>query len=314
MEKNLRECITKVIQKHFNTKPKKLTRMKSGICNEVFLVQLGSREVIIRLNSDNDEMKGSEKYIPLFRSHGIKVPEILASDYSKKFIPYYYQIQSKLEGQDIKFVIDSLTPKELKLVAKEIATIFKKLLPLPTNGKFGFVYAQAKGLKKTFAADIRNRLTQPIQWGYSTGVLDAEMERSIKKLFAEHKSYFDSVKSKFYYDDMTSKNVLIYKGKFNGLVDLDGVAYGDHLETVGRIKASWYGTKYGEIYTNAVMGELKLTKKQRAMVTVYAILNRFCWMCENGIQFNSNTKAKVDWKKAMEDKKVITTMSEDLIK
>lgn len=312
MEKNFRENINKIIKKHFQTKPKKIIRMKGGICNEVYLVQLGSREVIIRLNSDNDEMKGSEKHIPLFRSHGIVVPEILASDYSKKFVPYYYQIQSKLEGQEIGTIIDSLTPKQLKLLAKEIANIFKKLLPISTNGKFGFVYAQAKGLKKSLTADIRIRLNASIKCGRSTGVLDSEMEKAIKKVFSDHKSYFDSVKAKFYYDDMSSKNVLIHKGKFSGLVDLDGVSYGDYLQTVGCIKASWYGTKYGETYVNAVKDELKLTKKQRALVTVYAILNRFCWMCENGIQFNANTKAKVDWKKAKEDVFSIKKMFEEI--
>src|SRR3989338_5362815 len=123
---NEEKYITKIIQKHFKTRPKSLVRMKSGICNEVYLVKTNDREVVVRLNENNDEMKGSEKYIPLFRSKGIKVPEIIASDYSKKFIPYYYQIQSKVEGKDINTVIAKLSASQLHALAKEIANIFKK--------------------------------------------------------------------------------------------------------------------------------------------------------------------------------------------
>ncbi|PIR03591.1 MAG: hypothetical protein COV59_05375 [Candidatus Magasanikbacteria bacterium CG11_big_fil_rev_8_21_14_0_20_39_34] len=312
MEKEIKNYITKIIEKHFFCKPQKITRMKSGICNEVYSIKITDREVIIRLNKENDEMKGSEKYIPLFRSKGIKVPEILASDYSKKFVPYYYQIQSKLEGDDINRVIATLSSTQLRVLANEIANIFKKLLVIPTNGKFGFVYGSHKNLKKTLTLDIRKNLKTAIQWGNSTGILDSDMVTKILGIFEGNKKYFDTCASRFYYDDMSSKNILVYKGKFNGLVDLDGVAYGDYLETVGRIMASWYGTKYGKIYTDAVMEKLKLSQKKRKIVLVYAILNRFFWMCENGIQFNQNTKGVINKKKAKQDRRIVLNLIGEL--
>ena len=144
MDKQLEHYIDQIIEKHFGIKPKKILRMKNGICNEVFLLGLDKKEVIIRLNDDEDEMRGSEIYIPLFKSKGIKVPDIITSDYSKKFVPYYYQIQSKIEGEDINKVIHKLSKKQLYSIATEIANIFKKLLPIPTNGKFGFLYGEEK--------------------------------------------------------------------------------------------------------------------------------------------------------------------------
>lgn len=39
--------------------------------------------------------------------------------------------------------------------------------------------------------------------------------------------------------------------------------YGDPLEVVGAIKASWYGTHHGEVYTKAVEDELELTDEQK---------------------------------------------------
>jgi hypothetical protein len=70
---------------------------------------------------------------------------------------------------------------------------------------------------------------------------------------------------------------------------LDGLTQGDPLETVGRIKLSWYGTHRGEVYTNAIMDELSLDAKDRKLVFVCALLNKISWTCENGIQFNQNT-------------------------
>jgi len=312
MEKELQQIVRKVVKKHFDASVRKMTRMKNGLCNEVYVVDLEDQEVVVRLNKDLNEMEGSEVYIPLFRSKGVKVPEILASDYSRRFVPYYYHIQNKLAGENISDVIATLSAKQLGALAGEIANIFKKLQPIPTNGRFGFVYGKAKGLKKTLTSSIRAEISTTIERGHKTGVLDDELERALKDVFKKNKPYFDAARSIFYYDDMSSKNVMVHKGKFNGLVDLDGVAYGDYLETVGRIKASWYGTRHGKIYTDAIMDALKLSKKKREMVVVYAIIHRISWMCENGIQFNQNTSGVVDWKQAKRDRKIAIALLEEL--
>lgn len=44
----------------------------------------------------------------------------------------------------------------------------------------------------------------------------------------------------------------------------------------------------------AVMDELGLAEKERKLVLMYALLNKISWICENGIQFNQNTKPIVD--------------------
>ena len=47
--------------------------------------------------------------------------------------------------------------------------------------------------------------------------------------------------------------MLVHNGKFVAIVDLDTVAYGDPLEGIGRIEASWYATENGKVYTEAVL-------------------------------------------------------------
>ncbi len=114
-----------------------------------------------------------------------------------------------------------------------------------------------------------------------------------------------------YYGDICSKNVMIKNGAFNGLVDLDGLTQGDPLEAIGRIKFSWFGTRHGEAYTLAVMDELELDDEQRTKVILYALINAISWACENGIQFNQNTKTVVDKEKERKDKIIIKALIDE---
>ena len=51
---------------------------------------------------------------------------------------------------------------------------------------------------------------------------------------------------------------------------------------------------------------------QRKLATMYALLNRVYWTCENGVQFNSNTTAQVDWAANRETRKIVRGLFEEL--
>ena len=89
------DFIQKVSMKVFGKVPDQIERMKIGTGNEVYSIQVGNTEYIVRL-SQGDSLKGSAKNIPLFKSKGIEVPNIIAEDYTKELIPWNYQIQTKL--------------------------------------------------------------------------------------------------------------------------------------------------------------------------------------------------------------------------
>lgn len=284
-----------IIKHHFHEPPLNVVRFTTGICNEVFAVTLSQQTVVLRLNKDDTQMRGSEKYIPLFKAHGITVPTILFSDYSKQLIPYSYQITTHLLGKDLGQVISQLSHAELTTIAGEVAHVFKKLDPLPTNGLFGYVYGDDSKLKNSWTEIVQHMANLISEQGSKTGTLNAEWRDRAQTLVTDNTAYFASVQSKFYYDDISSKNILIHNGKFSGLVDLDGVAYGDYLEAIGRIYASWYGTDYGKFYSEQVMTACNLSSEQRQKVVMYALLDRMEWLTENGIQFNQNTSSTVNW-------------------
>lgn len=297
MENNIKDLhhdlVEKIIYKHFNKSPEKIERMKVGLANEVYSVQVEGMEYIVRMNK-KETIKGSGKYIPLFKSKGIKVPELLAEDYSQEFVPYSYQILKKIEGVDIKKVISTLSEEELRNIAKEIVNIINKLNDIPTNGMYGFMGVTERKLVPTMTDFVSSMLAKILERNAETGVVDKEYLTAFAEIVKSFEEYLKNAPSKFYFDDMSSKNVIIHNGKFNGIVDLDVVMYGDYLESIGRIKASWYGTTYGEFYTNAIMEELNLDEKQRRTVTFWALLNAIWWQSELGIKFNENSSTYID--------------------
>lgn len=286
--------------------------MTVGTANEVYKVALADKEVIVRISKYDKFLYGSHNHIPLFKNLGIKVPSILAEDYSKAFIPYHYQVLSLIVGQDIGEVFFTLNDAQLKAIAKEIATIFKKVKTITADGKFGYVYAHKEDLVDSWLEYMVKAVNEAIKRGKQTGVLEPWMEEQLNKLIRDNKSHFEWVKSETYFDDMSSKNVMISNGVFSGLVDLDCLAQGDYLEAVGRIRASWAGTYNGEVYTQAIMEELGLDNEQRRIVSMYGLFNRIFWTCENGIQMNQNTKPGVNLEADKENKKIVKLLSEEL--
>lgn len=306
------EAITQITRKVFGADPDAITRMSNGICNEVYLVAAAGREMIVRLHGEPRYMLGSHNHIPLFKSKGISVPDILAEDYSKTELPFAYQVLTKMEGRDIIDVIDTLNDDQLRAVGGEIANIFRQLSTVPNNGKFGVLWGDDKDLVDSWSAEVARVTKVVIGWGTKTGVIDDELKEILAWINSEYKSYFDNVRPYTYFGDLSSKNVMIDDGRFAGLVDLDSLAQGDPLEAIGRIKASWYGTHYGQVYSDAIMDALNLSAEQRKLVTMYALLNRVFWTCENGVQFNQNTSRKVDQARMKQDKAVVRALNAEL--
>ena len=302
-----------IIEARFDQTPQYIDRIAIGICNEVYRVGLKEREVITRLSPHDRFLMGSHDHIPKFKTLGIPVPDILAEDYSKNLVPFSYQVLSKIDGEDLGQVIETLSDQQLQNLAKEVANIFKKVSTIPASDKFGVIWGGGDNeVSDTWTERMEIWIEESKQRGLSTGVMNGEIAEIAENLYKRYQPYFSSIKPTTYYGDICSKNIMISNGVFSGLVDLDGLTQGDPLEAIGRIKLSWYGTRHGNTYSTAIMDKLGLNQEQRHLSTMYALLNQISWACENGIQFNQNTKAKVDEDKKRRDCLIIKKLASDL--
>lgn len=307
------QMISRVVSSHFKETPKAIKRMTKGICNEVYDVALTDQEIIARLSKEDYFLKGSSYRIPIFKKLGINVPDVLEEDYSKTEIPYSYQFLSKMKGKDIGDVIADLTDEQLQAIAIELSDIMDKVKTIPASDKFGLIWSEEfTELSDTWTERMKIWVAETIERGTKTGIMDDEMRSILENLYEKYEAYFDQIKPVSYLGDISSKNVMIDNGKFVGLVDLDGADQGDPLEAIGRIQASWFGTHHGKVYTEAIMDNQNLNQEQRKIVTMYALLNRISWACENGIKFNQNTNSIIDKKREVEDKKIIGELYKEL--
>ncbi len=106
-EQSYEAMIHLITEERFNQVPQYIDRI--GICNEAYRVGLKEREVIDRLSPHDRFLIGSHDHIPKFRALGIRVPYILAEDYSKNLIPFSYQVLSRIDGEDLGQVIETIS-------------------------------------------------------------------------------------------------------------------------------------------------------------------------------------------------------------
>jgi aminoglycoside phosphotransferase (APT) family kinase protein len=227
-------------------------------------------------------------------------------------VPICYQIQSCVKGTDLGCVIATLNETQLGVIAESVVDIFQKLRPVATNGRFGYIYGDDSGCRDSWSEVIRDLIAEVEHRNAATSVVGAELLRVAKNILNHYQPYFDSVSSTCFYDDISSKNVLVHDGSFTGIVDLDGIAYGDPLEAVGRIKASWFGTRHGHEYLAAIERGLNLTRDPRNVVTAYAVLHRICWLSEKGIQWNRNTSTAIDPEAVKSDNAMIAALRAEM--
>lgn len=218
-------------------------------------------------------------------------------------MPFCYHILSKIDGEDLGIVISRLNKEELKLIAKEISYIFNKFKSLPADDVFGEMSGLDEEKYNTLFEIIKNQQAIILERNLKTGIIDEESMNILEQIIEDYKDYFINAKSGLYYDDICSKNIMIYKRRFNGIVDLDFLMRGDYLEAIGRIMASWYGDKHGEVYIDEIIKQQKLNNNQKKIVKMYAVLHLIYWLSEEGIKFNSNSSGVVDWDNVKKTKK-----------
>lgn len=287
--------IHSIAHMEFGELPQNIIRKTIGMCNEVYELTFDSHACILRMNQEKEFLYGTHKFLPLFQELEIKTPRMIAEDYSKKHVPFCYQIQTKLEGKDLGVVINELNPSQLTGIAREISDIFDKFKTLPRPQSFGGLTGLTEHSTDTLLEEKMNQRNTVLERNKHSKVLDTETLEIYDELLRDFSPYLSQVKPMLYFDDMNSKNVMIHQGQFNGLVDLDFMMKGDYLEVMGTMMSNWYGEEAGECYTREVMRFQQLDAYQQNIVKLYGILNLVLWTSEAGIRFNSNSTGQINW-------------------
>lgn len=304
--------IRQISELTFGTPPLSIAKKTIGICNEVYELTTPDASYIVRMNQQPDILRGTAKFLPLFKRLGILTPDIIAEDYSKSIVPCCYQIQSKIEGNDLILVFDQLSQAELSSIAKEVSDIFDKFNGLPPVVGFGEYSGRADDQIKSLHEDFMGARQHMAEGTKASGVIDQPTFQILDELLETFGPYLKSIQPRLYYDDICCKNIMIHEGRFNGLVDLDFLRKGDYLEAIGTILAAYFGKPNGKFYLDEVIRHQKLDPFQREVVYFYGIKQMTGWLSEAGVQHNSNTSSTINWEEVHRKRKVIQEMYQEM--
>lgn len=296
----------------FGEYPKHTKAQVIGICNEVFEIRMSKNVFILRMSDVKRNITGTGRFLPWIKSLGIPTFDMIAENYDMSDVPYCYQVVTKVEGNDLEIVLPTLTAMEIKDVAVKVSAIIDKFKSLPLAKKFGIVSGVDEEhyssqlemlLKERITISERNKIT---------GVISRPIWDISETLILKYSDYLLNANPILHYDDLVSKNVMINKACFVGLVDLDFLKRGDLLELVGKIYACWNFTTKGRQYVKEIIKCQQLGPVDLEIVKVYALFTLVNWLSEVGVKFNSNTSGLVNQKEVNLITKQIMIIAKEL--
>jgi len=165
----------------------------------------------------------------------INVPtnKILFVDVSRNFFPFDFQIEEKLEGNDLENNFQG-TQKEYNAMSFELGQYIAQYHQL-TFDKFGLfdekvaLNNKLQGTKKTFFDYITVCLDDDIKKLIDFKVITFQQGNLIRKLFDDHKSIINIKKGSLIHHDLADHNIMFADNRITGIFDWEAAVIGDPI-------------------------------------------------------------------------------------
>jgi aminoglycoside phosphotransferase (APT) family kinase protein len=182
--------------------------LSGGEVNSVFAVDLSSgKRVVVRLHRRTDKYSPTVETLHALKGIGLPVPHVLGNGTNGEFS---FIILSWTPGVELRWALSSLTARQKTTIAEQIVGFQRRAMTLPRGVAFGWTGIGQRAQFPTWRMIVGEH-------GDLTGAPNELLD------------YLDAVRTVCFLDDITGKNVLIHDGMLAGLIDFDGVCYGDPL-------------------------------------------------------------------------------------
>ncbi len=188
---------------------------------------------------------------------------------------------------DLGIAYPTLSLDEKRALAHAVADAQARVGTLPEGRGFGhtldpdapFPFATWPEVLRASLARSRARIARA---GLVSGDPVDEVERAAARL----SDYLESVRPRAFLDDTTTKNVIVWRGRLSGIVDVDSVCYGDPLLPIALTRTALLQEGLPLDYTEEWCARLALSREQERALRLYTAL--FCadFLSEIGGRFN----------------------------
>ncbi len=288
-------------------------RFPTGLCHYVYDVVLDNRQqVVARLARADTQalLAGGVAWSHVLRPRGVPLPRLLHADVTATQLPFAFMLLEHLPGVDLGQTYPYLSRHQKQAIAAAVVRIQRQVHRLPQGNGYGYATAPHAVLPHRSWATFVEQIVLDAQHGIAhVGVVDVRHVDRVHRQLPRFRSYLDAVDPMAFLDDTTTKNVLIDRGAFTGIVDVDEVCYGDPLWTVALTQMALL--KQGEDldYIAAWTALLNLTKEHHRVLSFYTAVFCLIFLSELGQVYNQSAATPVEAHMVYH----LTTILDDLV-
>jgi aminoglycoside phosphotransferase (APT) family kinase protein len=266
--------------------PASVRRFPLGLAHWVYdVVFIDDSRIVVRMTTPEQRLtfQGVVHWSETLRPLGVPLPALLGRG---ELHGFPYLVLERLEGEDLRVVYATLSSAQRLRIATELSRVQGLVAALPEGPGYGYVCLPHGPYETSWRSVLNRILGQSKARIESAGRVSMRTVQRVEQRAADFERYFAAVVPTPFLDDTTTKNVIVHAGALSGIVDVDEMAFGDPLLTIGLTRASLLAAGHDCEYTDMWSALLSLTREQSDVVRFYAALFGVVFLGELGEAFN----------------------------
>lgn len=268
-------------------------RLATGDQHFVFAVKTSNSEYVLRMTKETNknyfisEIYWQKKLIPL----GVPLAKFIKSDLDGKYSQFPALLMMRLPGDDLGNVYSRLTNLDKKNLAEEILKIQSATKTLPAGFGFGTTssYEHIPEFKSWYDF-LMQRLHLFMGIISKAHIFDATEISKVISIANDLREDLHTIAATPFLWDASERNVIVYKGKISGIVDVDEVCFGDPLFVLGLTYSALENDGHDTLYTDYWAEALQLDKKAKLRLEFYRLFYIVIFMRKHSMTTANNQK------------------------
>ena len=287
------EIVNEICLNEFKCLPDSVQRNQVGIAAYVYTVEINESKYVIKLSETKELIFGSTYWLNKLQNLNLPIPKIYTVNTQTN--PYYF-IMSFIDGKDLGLVYSNLSNEQKRNIAHDIYRYQNIIQSLPLANGYGFLnsYEDKNNIKNNWKEVVESHIQRSENRISQNGIFSLDYVKRVRRFIPCFNDYFNTVKARAFFDDATTKNVLIAEGKLTGIIDLDWICFGDRLYVIALTTMSLISMHADLEYVECWKNLEKLSKMQETVLLFYILVFCVDFMSEKGMRFNREEKEQVN--------------------
>lgn len=275
--------VNKICFNNFKKYPDKIKRFEIGYGNYVYRICIEQDKFVIRINSDKNAYEDTIYWLDKLNRLEIPVSKVISKG---RYDKLSYLILNYIDGTDLGNIYEDLSDEEKKGIAINIVNIQNVVATLPLNRGYGYLTSyDDENYKKCWKEVIIEHLDRSRDRIEKNKIFDNRKVDKVEKLLSKYDDYFTTIKPIPFLDDLSSKNILINRGKLSGVIDFDWICFGDKIYYIALTNMALISLGYDTKYVDYIMEEMKISEVENEILKLYTLVFCVDFMGEKGMKF-----------------------------